>query len=147
MSGPLAYAASRYAGGADGKTLLVGHAADKPLFAIAAGLSGPQDQERFAVLARYLLRRDSADGYWLLLPADLDGREQLVCERVGEGRSGCSAAAVRRDAGGDFVGLGEPADLDMPPALGDLLDGGGTLAGIIRRELDRLAEALAQPLP
>lgn len=144
---PLAYGASRYADGADGKTLLVGFSAQTPLFAIAAGLSGAQDRERFAVLARYLLRRHKADGYWLLLPADLDGREQLVCERVGEGLSACSSAVVRRDAAGRFAGLGDSAAVDMPPPLGDLLDGGGTLAAIMRRELDRLAEALAIPLP
>jgi hypothetical protein len=147
MSTPLAYGAARYAAGADGKTLLVGLASDSPLFAVAAGLAGEQDRQRFAVLARYLLRRERADGYWLLLPANLEGREQLIAEAVAGSRRDCRAACVQRDKAGCFAGLAQAAVVDLGAPLGDLLDGGETLAGLMRRELDRLAEALAQPLP
>lgn len=144
---PLAYGAVRYGAGCDGKTLLVGWQAGQPLFALAAGLASDQDQQRFAVLARYLLRRDAADGYWLLLPADLSGAEQLVGERVESGQRTIQAAPVRRDEAGGFCGLGQAVSLAVAPPLGDLLDGGGAIAGIMRRELDRLGEALAVPLP
>jgi hypothetical protein len=144
---PLAYGAACYASGADGKTLLVGHAGGVPLFAIAAGLGGAPDRERFAVLARYLLRRDRADGYWLLLPADLGGAEQLVLEQCVDGRRDLLAASVQRDDDDRFAGLGGAAPLNTAPPLGDLLDGGQSLAGVMRRELDGLAEALALPLP
>lgn len=143
----LAYAAARWRDGMDGRTLLAGFKGDTPLFAIAAGLGGEQDRERFGVLGRYLLRRDGADGYWLLLPADIEQREQLVAEVVSVDGPVRRAAAVIRDAEGVFEGLGDAHSLTIAAPLGDLLDGGQTLAGVMRRELDRLAEALAQPLP
>jgi hypothetical protein len=142
----LAYGANRYLDGQFGKTLLVGWRATEPLFAVAAGLARDQDRERFAVLARYLLRRDGADGYWLLLTADIAGCGHLVAETLLAGRRTLLAAPLRPD-GADFQRLGEPLPLPAEAPLGDLLDGGATLAGVMRRELDRLAESLAQPLP
>lgn len=147
LSRALHYGAARYGEGTDGKTLLVGFHGARPLFALAAGLAGGQHQERFAVLARYLLRRERADGYWLMLPADLSGEERLVLEQVGAGGRDIRAAPVRRDDEGGFAGLAEAVPLAISPPLGDLLDGGSSIAGIMRRELDRLAEALAVPLP
>lgn len=143
----LAYGADRYAAGQAGKTLLVGWQGERALFAVAAGLASDQDRERFAVLARYLLRRDLADGYWLLLSADLDGRAQLVAEAVRGAERQLAAAPLQYAADGSCQGLGEAVCLPLDAPLGDLLDGGATLAGIMRRELDRLAAALALPLP
>ena len=76
-AGALAYGLARYRADAAGKTLLVGWRGDAALFAIAAGLGADADRDNFAVLARYLLRREAADGYWLLLSADLEAREHL----------------------------------------------------------------------
>jgi hypothetical protein len=143
----LAYGTVRYAAGSDGKSLLVGFCGQRPLFALAAGLASGRDRERFAILARYLLRRDGADAYWLMLPADQGGEERLVLEQAGRGQRTIQAAAVQRDEAGGFCGLNEAVRQAIEPPLGDLLDGGGTIAGIMRRELDRLAEALAVPLP
>jgi hypothetical protein len=143
----LAYGAARYAAGEAGKTLLVGWRAGRPVCAVAAGLRQAEDRERFGVLARYLLRRDGADGYWLLLTADLDQAEQLVAEVVSASRRQGAAVPIARDAERGCRLLGQPAALQLEPPLGDLLDGGAPLAGIMRRELDRLASALAQPLP
>jgi hypothetical protein len=143
----LAYGTERYAATAAGKTLLVGWREDRPLFALAAGLSGGEHQQRFAVLARYLLRRDRADGYWLMLPAELAAGEGLVAEVVSPLGCQLQAAPLQRDASGRFVGLAAAEPLNMAPPLGDLLDGGTTLPALMRRELDGLALALAEPLP
>lgn len=143
----LAYGAGRYAAGADGKTLLTGWRDGRALFALAAGLGDERHRERFAVLARYLLRRDRADGYWLLLPAELEGSEALVAELAGSAGRQVQGAVVQRGPGGGFAGLDAMQPLSAEPPLGDLLDGGDTLPAIMRRELDRLAEALGQPLP
>ena len=143
----LAYGLARYRADAAGKTLLVGWRGDAALFAIAAGLGAESDRDNFAVLARYLLRRDGADGYWLLLSADLAAQEHLVAESVAGQQRRLAAAPLGRDAGGACDDLGAVVDLGGEVLLGDLLDGGDSLPGVMRRELDRLAIALAQPLP
>lgn len=147
VAGALAYGAGRYADGQAGKTLLVGWRDGEALFALGAGLWDDEDRQRFATLARYLLRRDEADGYWLLLSADIQGAEHLVAEVVRCGDRQLAAAAVRRAPDDAFGATGDVVELGHAAPLGDLLDGGGTLAAIMRRELDRLAEALGQPLP
>lgn len=131
----LSYGLGRYREGALGKTLLVGWRDASPLFAIAAGLATDSDRERFAVLARYLLRRDKADEYWLLLSADLSGGAHLVAELGG-------AAAVQAaplSGQGEGLSLGPARALDAPAPLGNLLDGGENLPAVMRRDLDRLA--------
>jgi hypothetical protein len=143
----LAYGLARYQADAAGKTLLVGWRGDSALFAIAAGLGGAADRDNFAVLARYLLRRDGADGYWLLLSADLDAQEHLAAETVAGKRRRLTAAPLQRDAAGSCVALGPAVELGGEAPLGDLLDGGDSLPGLMRRELDRLARRLAVTMP
>lgn len=143
----LAYGLARYRDGAAGKTLLVGWRDGEGLFAIAAGLGGAGDRERFAVLARYLLRRDRADGYWLLFAADLDRAEHLAAEVVSRGRRHLLAAPLLRDADGAPAALGSDRGLDGASQLGDLLDGGAKLPALMRRELDRLGQTLAVAAP
>jgi len=143
----LAYGLARYQADAAGKTLLVGWRAELALFAIAAGLGAEIDRDNFAVLARYLLRRDGADGYWLLLSADLDAQEHLAAETVTGNQRQLTAAPLRRDAAAACVDLGPLVDLGSDAPLGDLLVGGGSLPGVMRRELDRLAQVLAVTTP
>ena len=143
----LAYGLARYQADATGKTLLVGWRGDSALFAIAAGLAAESDRANFAVLARYLLRRDGADGYWLVLAADLDAQEHLVAETAAAQPRPLPVAPLHRDAAGACVELGALVDLGSEAPLGDLLDGGDSLPGVMRRELDRLARALAVVAP
>lgn len=138
----LAWGQARYRAGAAGKTLLAGWRGSDCLFALAAGLASAQDRERFAVLARYLLRRDEADGYWLVFPTDLEGRPHLAVETALGG--GCRVAVATL---GDGPQLGPTRPMGEEHQLGDLLDGGGSLPALMRRELDRLAAALAEPAP
>ncbi len=141
----LAYGLARYREGALGKTLLVAWHGATPLLAIAAGLSTTTDRERFAVLGRYLLRRDRADGYWLVTRADLGGEPHLLAEHARTSERQVSGLPI--DSAGGVWGGADPVALAPGPLIGDLLDGGGSLPAIMRRELDRLAErcAIAPP--
>lgn len=143
----LAYGVEHYCQGSDGKTLLVIWQAERPLVALAAGLATDADRERFSVLSRYLVRREKADAYWLLLGADMGGAEHLVAEVAAQGRRQVVAAPVRRDANTPCFDLGQAQDLGAGPVLGNLLEAGSKLPAVMRRDLDRLAEQLAIALP
>lgn len=143
LSRALAWGLARHRADAPGKTLLAGWRGDRCLFALGAGLGGESDRERFGVLARYLLRRDHADGYWLVFPADLDGVAQLAAETCHAGLRRVGSADLPEDG----EALGGIRELGASPQLGELLDGGGTLPALMRRELDRLAAALALAPP
>lgn len=141
----LAYGLARYRGGASGKTLMVGWRGDVPLMAVAAGLSSDQDRDRFAALSRYLLRRDKADGYWLIAAADVGDRPHMVVEQFESGRR--QVTAFQLDVVNDAGVPGERRSLAAEALLGELLDRSETLPAIMRRELDRLAARCAIVLP
>lgn len=146
-SDALAYGLACYQADAAGKTVLVGWRAQSPLFALAAGLVADTDREQYALLARYLLRRDKADGYWLLLSADLAKQEHLVAEQVLANQRQVTAAPLQRNSRRRCISLGDRVALGAEAILGDLLDGGEPLPAVMRRELDRLVSSLAVPMP
>jgi hypothetical protein len=133
------YLQERRSGGDDGRTFLIGFSGRSPVFALAAGLSGADDHPRFLTFARYLVHhRFRCDGYALLLPAVLDGEEVYVAEwRRGQ------------ETGVSVIGADGQSRSGAPggPLIGDLARPQPGLPGIMRRELDRLYEALRRPLP
>ena len=141
-----AYAQARKEELESGKTLLVLFVADRPVLALAAGLPRALDRERLLTVARYLVRRESADRYWLIAPMAQDGLPCLLLE------SGSAAACRHRvlslpDAF-DRVQPNVARDLSgVEPLLGELFAPDDGIPGILRRQLDRLAEASAVPLP
>lgn len=133
------YLQERRRGGDDGCTFLIGFNGRSPVFALAAGLRGADDHPQFLTFACYLVhQRFRCDGYALLLPAVLDGEEVYVAEWR-RGRD--MAVSVIGEDG--LSRSGAPAG----PLIGDLARPQPGLPGIMRRELDRLYEALRRPLP
>lgn len=129
-----AFLDARLDAGEDGKTFLVGYLGSEARFAVAVGLRNDTEQVRFLQFARYLLHhRFSCDGHSLLMPAEVDGRALYVAEH--------------RLAGGSRVGLLEPGrgwreSVLTPGLIGDLRRPGTTLPGLLRREFDRLFDAV-----
>lgn len=133
------YLQQRRAAGDDGRTLLVGLNGGMAVFALAAGLRGSDDHPRFLTFARYLLHaRFRCDGFALLLPAMRGGEALYVVERQVAGESAVWLAG----SGGDR----RPSDIDGR-LIGDLGLSEHHLPGVMRREFDRLYEALKRPLP
>lgn len=133
------YLHERLRDGDDGKSLLLGFAAEKPLLALAAGLQGEQDHPGFLTFCRYLLhQRFDCDGFVLWLPAAVTGEPVYMMESRIEGRS--SVQVVHADG----RQRAWPHDDCL---IGDLGRRETALPGIQRRELDRLYETLKLPLP
>jgi hypothetical protein len=129
-----------------GKTLLVLFAAGRPNLALAAALQSGTDRERFLTLARYLLRRESGDGYWLVAPMRQGDSPCLVIERGTA--SACRQSLATLCGAGGRSRLGESGAVSpVEPLLGDLFAAGVGLPAILRRQLDHLAAACAIPLP
>lgn len=129
----------RIVAGDDGKALLLGLDAGRPLFAAAAGLRGEHDHPGFVTFARYLLhRRFACDGHALLLPAVVDGEPVYLMETRVDG--------VRRVQLVRGRGEREAWHSDEP-LIGDLGITEPALPGIQRRGLDALFEQLRLPLP
>lgn len=128
-----------------GDTLLVLLGAGRPQRALAAGLRNADERERFAVLARYLIGRESSDGYWLIAPMQQGHRPCLLIE-LGH-RRGCrqTVAAVATQSGVPRLGPAAPL-ADAEPLIGDLFAADPHRPGLVRRQLDGLAEAFALPL-
>ncbi len=123
-----------------GDTLLVLLAAAAPKLALAAPLRSHSDRVRFLTLARYLVRREAAEGYWLIGPIERAGQPCLLIE-FGDG-SGCRQSLARTVAGEQRLGEIEPPAAGKP-LLGDLFASGERLSGILRRQLDQLTEAIS----
>ena len=133
------YLRNRIRHGDDGKTLLLGVRADRPRFAVAAGLRGEQDHPHFVNFARYLLhQRFACDGYALMLPALIDGAAVYAVQLSLGGASSAwllDTAGNRREWRGDR------------PLGDDLGDRGLPLPGLRRRDFDALYSQLVLPLP
>lgn len=129
----------RQAQGDDGKTFLLGSVAEGTSFALAAGLDGAADHPGFLRFARYLIhRRFACEQFALLLPASIDGAAVYVAECHQPGGSTVNLLGEAPDAGGATLEAGLIGDLTVPEAA---------LPGVVRREFDRLYEALQVPLP
>ncbi|RMG34034.1 MAG: hypothetical protein D6720_10240 [Gammaproteobacteria bacterium] len=121
-----------------GNVLLAGFAGNEPLAAWAAGLRGEQDHSNFITFARFVLQKlHQCNGYWLMLPTVFD-QEQCLGYRLD----------LRSRHGrwrGDVL---MPEDQEWQlragkePLLEDLLVPGPALPGIMRRDLQALAERL-----
>lgn len=141
-----AYARARRAELDSGKTLLVLFVADRAVLALAAGLPRALDRERLLTVARYLVRRESADRYWLVAPMAQDGLPCLLLEAGSA--SGFRHSVLSLPDAFDRVQPSPARDLSgVEPLLGNLFASDDGLPGILRRQLDRLAEASAVPLP
>lgn len=133
------YLQARLRDGNDGKALLLGFIGPQALFALAAGLQGEQDHPGFLTFCRYLLQqRFDCDGFALMLPAAVSGEPVYMLEADLAGVAGVHL--VHAD------GRREPWSYD-DCLIGDLKRRESALPGIQRREMDRLYEALKQPLP
>lgn len=143
----VSYIESRWRGQHAGKTLLVGFCAGQPCLAIAAGLRNEQEQPHLITLASYLLRREQADAYWLVMPHERDGEVLAMIEQQGDGQRHLAMLPLALDE--DGVRCLEPLELtvDSGPLLCDLLQSAPTLPGLMRRKLDQMAEEIAVPLP
>lgn len=132
-----AFLEARLDAGEDGKTFLIGFHGDTVRFALAAGLRHDADQARFLVFARYLLHhRFCCDGHALLMPAEVEGRAVYAAEHQGPGTTG--AGLIDPGVGWRQVAL-------SPGLIGDLAEREAALPGLVRREFDRLYEALRIP--
>lgn len=123
-----------------GKTLLLGSVDGTPKVAWGAGLRGPDDYPNFTVFARFALQKLYAcDGYWLLLPHEqgdnLGYRAEIRSESLHLG------ALLWLNGGIDVLPSTERAVLD------NLLQPGGSLPGLMRRELTALSDQLRLALP
>jgi hypothetical protein len=124
----------RQRAGDDGKTFLIGYRASVACFAVAAGLRNAQDRQRFVRFARYLLHhRFGCDGHALLMPAERAGRPVYAVEVCTP-----DAASVRLI---DHALAWHESGLD-PGLIGELREHDEPLPGLLRRELDRLYEAV-----
>ena len=136
-----AFLRRRQAQGDDGKTFLLGIATDGVSFALAAGLDGAADHPGFLRFARYLIHhRFAGVQFALLLPASFDGAAVYVAECHYPGGSTVNLLGGIPDAGG----AGGPAL--AAGLIGDLTVPESALPGVMRREFDRLYEALQLPL-
>lgn len=122
--------------GEGGKVLLVGFRDGMPQAAWAAGLRGPQDHGDFVVFARFALQGLlDCNGYWLMLPEQVDGARGYRCRLKHRG-SGVGLEAWQDAQGWSVRTLEEPA------LLQDLLVPGASLPGIMRRDLTALADRI-----
>lgn len=143
----VAYLDGRLRAGDAGKTLLVGLRDGRPCLALAAGLRGAEDHPNFITLASYLLRRESADAYWLALPAVTAEGEILALELRSGGVSHVAhcPAQLAGSVGSCHLEVAEAQP--AAPLLGDLLHQTSPVPGRMRRSLDEMAEAFGVPLP
>lgn len=125
--------------GEGGKTLLAGFSDTKAIGAWAAGLRGSIDHPHFVVFARYLLQQgEDCAAYWLMLPGDSVGHYQVEMRT----RDDCWLGDARYD---DAVWQFEASRRNLP--MENLLLPGQRLPGLMRRELDAMAEQLSTVLP
>ena len=129
----------RLAVGDAGKTFLAGFVDGVPAFALAAGLRGTEDHERFFGFARYVShQRFSCDRVALMWPAEADGEPIYVVEVGSDGDADArlidGRGAWREHPGGELL-------------VGALHVPGGALPGIERREFDQVFDTLSLPLP
>ncbi len=121
-----------------GKVLLAGFSGDQPQAAWSAGLKGEQDHPNFITFARFVLQKlHPCNGYWLMLPTVFDQEQCLgyrldLRSRLGQWR-------------GDVL-MPEDQEWQLREGeeslLEDLLVPGAALPGIMRRDLQALAERL-----
>jgi hypothetical protein len=122
--------------GEGGKTLLVGFRDASPEAAWAAGLRGEQDHPHFITFARYALQGlHACNGYWLMLPAQLHATRGYRCRLKTRAR-GIGLEAWQERSGWSF------RQSEEPDLLEDLLLPGPKLPGVLRRDLDALADRL-----
>lgn len=124
--------------GQGGNVLLAGFASDQPQAAWSAGLKGEQDHPNFITFARFALQKlHPCNGYWLMLPTVFEKQQCLgyrldLRSRLGQWQGD---VLMPEDQAWQFR-EGEA------PLLEDLLAPGPALPGIMRRDLQVLAERL-----
>lgn len=134
-SAALTWLQARVERGHGGKVLLAGFRGGSAVAAWAAGLRGPDDHANFTTFARHVLQQDACDGYWLMLPGQLQGTRGYRC-RLHTRSDGRGLEAWQDSDGWGWRAITEPELLD------DLLQSANRLPGILRRELDALAAEL-----